>query len=68
MPTCGISVAHSFTPDDTGPPMTDADLMHLERISHLVRVNLAKTRVTRGAAFAFQRSHPDVVVETSEDE
>jgi hypothetical protein len=66
-PTCGMGIAQSFTPDATGPLMTDADLVDLDRLSGLTRVNLAGTRVTARALLAFRRSHPAVVVEERDE-
>jgi hypothetical protein len=60
---CGMSIAYEFTPDDTGPRMRDADLVYLNRMPRLERVNLAGTDVTPGAIQAFRKVHPGVVVE-----
>jgi hypothetical protein len=67
VPGCGMGVAHSFTPDALGPPMTDADVVQLDRVSRLTRVNLPGTRVTAQAIEAFRRSHPAVVVEDTDE-
>src|SRR5271169_6806911 len=32
---CGMAIEYSFSPDDTGPPMTDADLVYLDGIPRL---------------------------------
>ena len=65
---CGMFIAHSFTPDDTGPPMTDQDLVYLEALPKLTRVNLADTRVTLKAIAAFREAHATVTVEDRADE
>ena len=65
---CGMSIAHSFTPDDSGPPMTDQDLVYLEALPKLTRVNLAGTRVTHRAIAAFRDGHAGVTVEDGADE
>jgi hypothetical protein len=65
---CGMSIAHSFTPDDTGPPMTDQDLVYLNALPRLTRVNLAGTRITGQATAAFRQAHANVTVEDSADE
>ena len=64
---CGVSIAYSFSPDDTGPPMTDAALEHLKRLPTLTRVNLAGTRVTPSAIALFQQEHPSVIVEARDE-
>jgi hypothetical protein len=60
---CGVSIAYSFTPDDTGPPMTDADLAYLDALPRLSRVNLAGTSVTPKAIHSFREQHRRIVVE-----
>ena len=67
-PLCGVSISHSFSPSDSGPPMTDADLVHLEAIRKLARVNLGGTAVTADAVAAFRKAHPAVRVETDSAE
>jgi hypothetical protein len=64
---CGMGIEYEFTPDDSGPPMTDADMAYLERIPELRRVNLAGTQVTRRAIAAFRVAHPGVTVEETID-
>jgi hypothetical protein len=65
---CGVSIAYSFTPDATGPPMTDADLAYLDELPRLARVNLAGTQVTAKAIHAFRTTHRGVIVEATDDE
>jgi hypothetical protein len=65
---CGMSIAHSFTPDDTGPPMTDADLAYLDALPRLTRVNLAGTHVSARAIAAFRQAHANVTVQDRADE
>jgi hypothetical protein len=65
---CGMSIAHSFTPDDAGPPMTDRDLAYLESLPRLTRVNLGGTRVTAQAIATFREAHPTVTVEDGAEE
>jgi len=62
--SCGVAVDRDFTPDDTGPPMTDMDLVYLDRISRLVRVNLGGTQVSEEAIASFRQAYPHVLVET----
>ena len=62
-----MSIEYSFTPDDTGPPMTDRDLTYLEALPRLTRVNVAGTRLTASALAAFRNAHPNVVVEDRDD-
>ena len=66
-PECGMSIEYSFTPDDTGPLMTDRDLKYLEALPRLTRVNVAGTRVTASALAAFRDAHPSVAVEDRDD-
>jgi hypothetical protein len=66
-PECGMSIEYSFTPDDTGPPMTDRDLRYLEALPRLTRVNVAGTRVTASALAVFRDAHPSVEVEDRDD-
>ena len=63
IPECGYSLQYAFTPHDTGPDMTDADLKHLERLPRLTRVDLGGTHVSGLALSAFRRKHPRTVVE-----
>jgi hypothetical protein len=62
-----MSIEYSFTPDDTGPPMTDRDLKYLEALPRLTRVNVAGTQVTASAVAAFRSAHPTVAVEDRDD-
>ena len=66
-PECGMSIEYSFTPDDTGPPMTDRDLKYLEALPRLTRLNVAGTRVTASAFAVFRNAHPNVAVEDRDD-
>jgi hypothetical protein len=63
-----MSIAQYFVPDDAGPPMTDQDLVYLDRLPRLQRVNLGGTRVGARAIAAFRTSHPTVIVEDREEE
>ena len=60
---CGMGIEYTFTPDDTGPPMTDGDLVDLEDLPRLTRVNLAGTQVTAAAIAALRKRRPTVQVE-----
>lgn len=65
---CGVSIEYSFSPDDSGPPMTDQDLAYLEQLPKLTRVNLGGTRVTGRALRAFREAHPHISVEDRDDD
>lgn len=65
---CGVSIEYRFTPDDTGPPMTDADLRYLDELPRLTRVNVAGTQVTATAIQAFRGRHRTIAVEDKDDE
>jgi hypothetical protein len=63
MVQCGMGIAHSFSPDASGPPMTDRDLVRLDQLPTLERVNLAGTQVTRAAIARFRETHGNIEVE-----
>jgi hypothetical protein len=65
---CGMGIENYFIPDDTGPPMTDRDLVQLEQLPRLSRVNLAGTMVSVAALAAFRAAHPSVTVEERDDD
>jgi TonB family protein len=60
---CGQGIAYSYEPPVDGPPMTSRDLVYLERLPRLNRVNLAGTQATPSAIAAFRAEHPNVAVE-----
>jgi hypothetical protein len=65
---CGMGIEHYLIPDDTGPAMTDRDLVYLEQLPRLTRVNLAGTLVSAPAVAAYRAAHPNVIVEDRDDE
>jgi hypothetical protein len=60
-------VEEYLVPDDQVSPMTDADLVYLDRIRGLIRVNLSGTEVSAAALNAFRAGHMRVSLETAED-
>jgi hypothetical protein len=64
---CGMGIEEYLVPDEQVSPMTDADLVYLDRISRLTRVNLSGTDVSSAALNAFRAGHRRVSIETDED-
>jgi hypothetical protein len=64
---CGFGIVEFLTPDEHVAPVTDADLVHLDRIRGLARVNLSGTEVSAVALDAFRAGHRRVSLETAED-
>ena len=62
IPLCGMGVEFELEPSDTGPPMTDTDMVLLDRIRGLTFVDLSGTEVTQEQVQALRKRLPRVRV------
>jgi hypothetical protein len=54
-PRCGLGVEREIEPPDTGPSMTDDDLLLLEAIPRLTWIDLSGTQVTESAVIRLRK-------------
>jgi hypothetical protein len=64
---CGLGIDEYLIPDDHSLPMTDSDLVYLDRVRRLSRVNFGGTQVTKAAMDAFRQRHRNVSVEETDE-